>query len=564
MSKTKDLLNNPLFYLGIVVFINLLQSAFTELANDEAYYWVWSQNLAWGYFDHPPATPFLISLGYAFFKNEFGARLFIVLANALSIWCIWKTVFPKNNLLFFAMLFSCVIAHFGFIAAPDTSLLLTVSAFVLLLKYYLDNDNWCYTLALTIVVASIGYSKYHGIVIMFFALLSNLHLLKRWSFWVIVFGATVLLLPHFYWQYVNDFPTFRFHLLDRSQVPYKINFAFEYIFGQLLVFGPFIGLILFWAAYKATAENSFDRTMKWCFYGIFGFFLFSSFKGRVEANWTATGMIPLLYLSYKYIENRENLVRWVYRIAVPTLILVFAFRFIIAVDVFPDRVVRISDEFHGWDKWAKDLKAIAGDMPVISYNNYQRCSKYQFYAGGKGHSVNTVMRSGNQYNLFTEAEENLQGKDVLLLTILDPDDPDGTWLGGNMHNVKLDTFKNFYFTNRVRIKVNNPVQELAPNERYKMEISCHNPTDKEIVFKGNGGVSPELRYYIFEKDRNNLLGKGLAATVFPLGKLKPGESQVVQIELQAPETPGKYRYRIGIFNGIFDEQNTNFRKLTVK
>ena len=487
MSKTKNLLNSPYFFIGIVVLVNFLQSFFTELANDEAYYWIFSQNLAWGYFDHPPASPVLIAMGYALFKHEFGVRLFIVLANAVSIWCIWKTIAPKNTLLFFAMLFSCVIAHFGFMAAPDSSLLLTVSVFVLLLKYYLEEDKWYYALALMLTVAAIGYSKYHGIVVLFFALLPNLILLKRWSFWIIVFGATLLLLPHFYWQYINDFPTFRFHLFDRSPEPYRIGFVFEYILGQLLVFGPFIGFILFWAAFKFNPENRFERTMKWLFYGIFGFFLFNCFRGRVEANWTATGMIPLLYLSYHFIENREKTVRWVYKIAVPTLILVFAFRFILAFDVLPKRMVRLSDEFHGWDKWAQDLKEIAGDKPVIIYNNYQRVSKYMFYANGKAHSPSTVEHAGNQYDLFIEAEENLQGKDVLRFYGVAKDNPKAIVLGDGVEHVLYEELKDYHFTDRVRIKIQNPVNKCTPNEPFSLKIDFYNPTDKDIEFVGNNG-----------------------------------------------------------------------------
>ncbi len=562
MSKTKAILNNPLFYIGIVVLINLLQSVFTELANDEAYYWVFSQNLDWGYFDHPPASPLLIAMGYALFKNELGVRLFIVLANALSIWCIWKTIAPKNTLLFFAMLFSCVIAHFGFMAAPDSSLLVTVSLFILLLKYYLDNDNWYYTLALTLVVASIGYSKYHGIVVLLFTLLPNLHLLKRRSFWVIIFGATILLIPHFYWQYIHDFPTFRFHLLDRSPEPYRIGFVFEYILGQLLVFGPFIGFILFWAAFKFKPEERFERTMKWCFYGIFGFFLFNSFRGRVEANWTATGMIPLLYLAYHYIENREITVRWVYRIAVPTLILVFAFRIILAFNVLPKRVVRLSDEFHGWKKWAMDLKELSGETPVIFYNNYQKVSKYKFYADGNSHSPSTVEHAGNQYDLFYGDEERLQGKNALRYYNVAEDDPNGIWLGDEVEKIKFDTLNDFHFTDRVRIKIQNPINKCAPNDRITQNIEIFNPTEKDIDFVGNNGKKLELRYFIFEFKKE--VKRGLAMPEFPLKSLKAGETKSFQIEIQAPETPGKYRYRISIYNGIFDEQNANFQKLVVK
>jgi len=37
--------------------INLWQAATTGLLDDEAYYWVYSQYPAWGYYDHPPMIP---------------------------------------------------------------------------------------------------------------------------------------------------------------------------------------------------------------------------------------------------------------------------------------------------------------------------------------------------------------------------------------------------------------------------------------------------------------------------------------------------------------------------
>ncbi|MBQ8423556.1 MAG: hypothetical protein IJY36_04795 [Coprobacter sp.] len=43
--------------------LNLLQAAFTELAHDEAYYFIYAEKLDWGYFDHPPMTALLIALG---------------------------------------------------------------------------------------------------------------------------------------------------------------------------------------------------------------------------------------------------------------------------------------------------------------------------------------------------------------------------------------------------------------------------------------------------------------------------------------------------------------------
>ena len=38
----------------LLFILNVVQGGTTELLPDEAYYWVYSQYLDWGFFDHPP------------------------------------------------------------------------------------------------------------------------------------------------------------------------------------------------------------------------------------------------------------------------------------------------------------------------------------------------------------------------------------------------------------------------------------------------------------------------------------------------------------------------------
>ena len=61
-----------LSFLIIVTVVNLIQSAFTGLIFDEAYYWYFAQNLSWGYFDHPPMVAFLVNLGINIFDGVVG------------------------------------------------------------------------------------------------------------------------------------------------------------------------------------------------------------------------------------------------------------------------------------------------------------------------------------------------------------------------------------------------------------------------------------------------------------------------------------------------------------
>ena len=65
--------------------VSLVQAAGTELFDDEAYYWVYSRFLDWGYFDHPPMIAVLIKLGTSILPGELGLRFFIVLMGTATI-----------------------------------------------------------------------------------------------------------------------------------------------------------------------------------------------------------------------------------------------------------------------------------------------------------------------------------------------------------------------------------------------------------------------------------------------------------------------------------------------
>ena len=131
MNSTK---RQFLFFLVLFFVVNLLQAAFTGLLEDEAYYWVWSRNLAWGYFDHPPMVALFIWLGGCIFDGELGVRIVSVISFTLMLWFMWKTVEDKEKenyvRLFFVLIVSiALIQVYGFISTPDTALVLFTAVF---------------------------------------------------------------------------------------------------------------------------------------------------------------------------------------------------------------------------------------------------------------------------------------------------------------------------------------------------------------------------------------------------------------------------------------------------
>ncbi|MFO7719216.1 MAG: glycosyltransferase family 39 protein, partial [Gillisia sp.] len=201
------------FFLGFLLIwavLNLLSAAFTGLAHDEAYYWMYSQNLDWGFYDHPPAVAIMIKAGYFLFENALGLRLVNVITGCISLFLLWElcTKYGADFLLFVSLIFGIIIFHvYGFISVPDGPLLASSIFYFWVLDKYLDSDKIKFVLLLALSVALMLYSKYHGFLILFFTILAVPELLKKRSFWLIALFSLILFLPHIIWQIENSYPS---------------------------------------------------------------------------------------------------------------------------------------------------------------------------------------------------------------------------------------------------------------------------------------------------------------------------------------------------------------------
>jgi 4-amino-4-deoxy-L-arabinose transferase-like glycosyltransferase len=145
--------NHRLIFYGLWLLLTLIQSGLTELQDDEAYYWIYSHYLDWGYFDHPPMIAVLVKLGYAIFPNELGVRLFPLLLNIFTLVIIGKLIERKNPLLFYGIALSiAVIQVTGFIAVPDIPLLFFTALFFLCYKNFCRSATCTTTLLLGVAV----------------------------------------------------------------------------------------------------------------------------------------------------------------------------------------------------------------------------------------------------------------------------------------------------------------------------------------------------------------------------------------------------------------------------
>src|SRR5215469_3094277 len=72
--------------------LNAVQAYVQEIHADEAYYWLYSRFLDWGYFDHPPMVAVFIRIGDSIMHNEFCVRLMTVISSTISLYVLWCVV----------------------------------------------------------------------------------------------------------------------------------------------------------------------------------------------------------------------------------------------------------------------------------------------------------------------------------------------------------------------------------------------------------------------------------------------------------------------------------------
>ncbi len=389
-----------LVFLVIWLIINFVTAFSTELYSDEAYYWMYTQFMDWGYFDHPPGVAVMIWLGSFLGKTELAVRLFNVLFTATSISFIYWLTKPKKVLVFCTTVFSFLVLHLiGFVALPDTPFFLSAILFLLSYRYFLKNNSFKNQLLLSAAAALMIYCKYHGFVVIMFTILSNVKLFTNYRMYVVALLTLVFISPHVYWQIANDFPSLSYHLADRAAPEYKIAQSLDYLGGNLPFLGGLVSVTLFIASAFYKPVDKWEKALKWNLFGMYIFFFLITFKGQyIEANWTLFCVFPMLYLGYKQVENSKYFVSYKYlTFFFAGILLLIRFHVVSPLAVFEkDRVW----DFYNGEQFAQNVKQVSGERKIVA-NRYQDASVLNFYLDENYYipSLNIDSRA-NQYSIW--------------------------------------------------------------------------------------------------------------------------------------------------------------------
>ena len=394
------------FLLPVAIFLlcilNIVQGSTTELLPDEAYYWVYSQYMSWGFFDHPPFVAVWVTISDFLFTDELGVRFFSSISFSLLIYLVWITIDhplkKKFTWLFIVLVFSTALLNvYGFITTPDTPLLFFFALFLWSYKEYLTKRNTVSYLLLSLAITGMMYSKYQGILIVLFIFLSNWKLAKDYKIWLVCLGALVLYIPHIHWQYVNDFPSVKYHLYERASVAtYKFEYTLMHFVNAIAILG-FTFIVMYKAFFKGIKSNDlFHKGLNYIISGFFIFFLVASFRGHVQAQWIAPIMLPLILITFNYlVENNTQLKLFNY-LAIANISIILFVRIMIA----NEGIIPVKLDFHGNKQWTLKVKEFTKGSDKLFINSFQNASIYWFYTKEKTHYQKNYLGRKNQYGFI--------------------------------------------------------------------------------------------------------------------------------------------------------------------
>lgn len=454
---------------ALLLLINFLQATFTPLVDDEAYYWVWSKHLAFGYYDHPPMIAWMIWVGNFIGAHEIALRFVSTILFACNFFLFYTILQPQSAVQRWKVL--CLFASapllqlFGFISTPDTALLFFTLLYLLFLKQFLEQKKPLAFLGLSLAIAGLFYSKYHGFLVVAFTLLPHLRfLLNNKKFYLTIFIAFILYIPHLSWLIEHDFAPFRYHLADRNQTKMHYDALVYLLLGGLflgtLAYSPFL-----WKSFCSIKSikrmNRFDQSILFLSVLPLLFFLVMSLKNKPQLQWLLVGFVAQLIWLYR-TENLNN--QLFFRLGLANVIGLMVARIALFSPVFSwlddnrDAALRIGNQVND---------------SLVLFEKYQEASLFAFYANRQTWVYRTLDNRRSSFDDWQQLND-FDGKDFAFVS---------RWQKSNQSVIGWRAEP--YFITKI--------ENFKPEENYAFHLSNNviHPTENFLIIELSS-VSPSL------------------------------------------------------------------------
>ncbi|MBX9670841.1 MAG: glycosyltransferase family 39 protein [Candidatus Obscuribacterales bacterium] len=410
LSKNQWLTVSIIFLIAIVS--RALMFAGIDLYADEAYYWLWSQRLAPGFFDNAPLVAWLAA-PVSGIAGEFGFRLLFIVVGAVPL--IFAALMAHeltdsdNAPALSALL--CAVAPMLLVAC---SLALTDALHIALysaatwLFVRARGTNWLW---LGVAWGLSMLTKWNSLflapsVILGACLDSSLRreLLKCWPYLGLLAGLLIFS-PFVIWNWQHNWITFMFQFdhATRHESTGWGGSLLNYIASVAVGAGPAVLLAApaFWVHRKSSVERS-SPWLRLASATLLPFLSMGclSIVGKVEFNWPAMYYPGLLAAAASFACT--STFRWSRPVVTSCVILsmmaVLLYGFELRKPTLLPATSSMIHRFHGWPQQARALAKYKDHYVITS--NYQIASHLAYYGGF--HRFSPTFGRASQFNIWNE------------------------------------------------------------------------------------------------------------------------------------------------------------------
>lgn len=388
--------------LGVLTLIRFAVAALTPLAPDEAYYWIWAQDLQAGYLDHPPAIAVAIWLGGLVAGDtglgvRFLSPVFAVIAS-LALYRAGNALFPvaRPGLTAAAMLNATLVMGIGAVTAtPDTALIAFWCVAMACVAEAARSGDGRWWLAAGLAAGCALTAKYTAVFLGagFLIWLLAAEGQRKWfaSLWLWLGGALALAVfaPVLWWNAQNGFASFfkqggRLGGFDPADAA---RFFFELLGAQAGLVTPILFVLCVWGA--AVSAQTAWRTRDSGHVLLTALilpgaviFMLQTLSDRVQGNWPAI-LVPAALISAALLTQS-----WARRLMMPGALLgLVATLFVyLQASLAPFALPRALDQTlirtAGWQEFANGADAARAGMnsSALVSSDYSIAAILAFYA----------------------------------------------------------------------------------------------------------------------------------------------------------------------------------------